>query len=135
MEPIEIIKQKQPELKPEDIKILHLNLKKKWYDLYVKGIKPEEYRDITPYWINRIVNIDKKKYGYPETIFSIYLDCLHRGIQLKFPSTFTHVLLRYGYTKLFLIFEIKEVTCGFGNLSWGAPNYEVFIIRVGKRLL
>lgn len=32
---------------------LHLNLKKKWFDMIASGEKKEEYRDIKPYW-NRV---------------------------------------------------------------------------------
>ena len=32
------------------MKILHLNLKAKWYDMIESGIKKEEYREIKPFW-------------------------------------------------------------------------------------
>lgn len=34
--------------------ILHLVLKKKWYDLIASGVKREEYRGCTPHWAARI---------------------------------------------------------------------------------
>ena len=30
--------------------ILHLNLKKKWFDMILSGIKTDEYREMSPYW-------------------------------------------------------------------------------------
>jgi len=38
-------------LKP---KILHLTLKRKWFDLIASGEKRREYREIKPYWATRI---------------------------------------------------------------------------------
>lgn len=35
--------------------ILHLPLKKKWFDLINARIKKEEYREIKPYWIKRLL--------------------------------------------------------------------------------
>lgn len=34
------------------MKILDLPLKAKWYDMIESGVKPEEYREIKPYWGN-----------------------------------------------------------------------------------
>ncbi len=36
-------------------KILYLTLIKKWFDLIKSGKKKEEYRELKPYWISRIV--------------------------------------------------------------------------------
>ena len=35
-------------------KILHLTLKKKWFDLIKSGEKKVEYREIKPYWFKRL---------------------------------------------------------------------------------
>lgn len=35
-------------------KILHLTLKKKWFDLIKSGEKKFEYREIKPYWTKRL---------------------------------------------------------------------------------
>ncbi len=35
------------------MKILHLNLYRKYFDAILKGEKTIEYRDITPYWSKR----------------------------------------------------------------------------------
>lgn len=91
------------------MKILHLPLKAKWYDMQKSGEKIEEYREITTYWYRRL---------YPQ----------HRGLE-----PYTHVLFRYGYTKRFFIHRIDSITIGFGNTKWGAPeDREVFIIRHHK---
>ncbi len=36
-------------------RILHLTLKKKWFDQIASGEKKEEYRDIKPYWESRFL--------------------------------------------------------------------------------
>lgn len=36
------------------MKILHLTLKKKWFDQIAEGIKKVEFRQIKPYWQKRI---------------------------------------------------------------------------------
>lgn len=39
-------------------KILHLTLKKKWFDMIALGEKKEEYREIKPYWVKRLFSDD-----------------------------------------------------------------------------
>ena len=134
MEPIEIINQKQPELKTEDIKILHLNLKKKWFDLIDKGIKKEEYREIKPYWEKRLVDYKALKANYQAIALKRYMLGFWTDVCKAFPKGYTHVLIRYGYTKQFIIFTIGEIKFGIGNPDWGAPSDSVFIITFDKRL-
>lgn len=97
------------------MKILELPLKKEWYIMIEAGEKPEEYREIKPYWITRLLI---GGYGSPN-IFQSY----------------THVRYRYGYTKRTMLYEIESISIGIGNPKWGAPeDREVFIIRNGKRI-
>lgn len=37
-------------------KILHLTLKKKWFDMIASGEKKEEYREIKPHWASRLLD-------------------------------------------------------------------------------
>ena len=39
------------------MKILHLPLKKEWYDMIERGDKREEYRENTRYWQTRLIDI------------------------------------------------------------------------------
>ena len=45
-------------MKKENInpKMLHLNLKKQWFDMIASGEKKEEYRDIKDYYYSRMVD-------------------------------------------------------------------------------
>lgn len=38
------------------MKILHLHLHKKWFDLILSGKKTEEYRERKPYWESRFLD-------------------------------------------------------------------------------
>ena len=40
----------------ENDRILHLTLKRKWYEMVASGIKTEEYREIKPYWEKRLLD-------------------------------------------------------------------------------
>lgn len=39
-------------------KILHLTLKREWFDLIASGAKKKEFRLMTTYWYKRLSNID-----------------------------------------------------------------------------
>lgn len=40
------------------MKILHLTLHKKWFELIAVGLKPIEFREDKPYWQKRLMNPD-----------------------------------------------------------------------------
>lgn len=87
--------------------ILHLTIKKKWFDMILSGNKTEEYREIKPYWQNRLL---KEKY--------------------------THVMFRNGYKSDSpkALFELEKISIGEGRYAWGAPKgIDVFILDLGKR--
>ena len=92
-----------------DMIILDLVLKGKWYDMIERGgEKLEEYRDIKLYWDRRL-----------------------------FSRPYTHVRFRRGYTKKSMIYTIpSEIHKGFGFATWwGAPsNKRVYIIPIGTRV-
>ena len=86
------------------MKILYLTLKKKWFDMVLSGEKKDEYREIKPYWSKRL-NGDH--------------DCIH---------------FRNGYSKdspWFLI-SLCWICRGVGKKEWGAPDYPVYILSLGK---
>lgn len=43
-------------MKAKEIKVLHLTLKKKWFDMILSGEKKEEYREIKDYWLKRLTD-------------------------------------------------------------------------------
>lgn len=105
------------------MKKLHLVLKGKWYDMINSGIKTEEYRDIRPYWINRLCETATDK--------SICSEDSLNNVEI---CHFDEVCFHRGYTNTTMTFNIKDITIGKGNPEWGAPKEEVFIIKLGERL-
>ena len=94
----------------EAIKILHLPLKAKWYEMQESGEKTEEYRELTEYWRKRLID--------------------HETLRAK---PYTHACFRYGYTRRCFINRIDSITIGMGLPEWGAPtDREVFIIKHHK---
>lgn len=90
------------------MKVLHLTLKKRWFDMIVSGEKKEEYREIKPYWQKRLLS-----------------------------KSYDVVKFRNGYKKdsPTATFYIGSICQSLGIVEWGAPESEiVFIIVLGKRL-
>jgi hypothetical protein len=103
-------------------KVLHLTIKKKWFDLILSGEKKEEYREIKPYW-NRIFSslwckANKCKNGTPIKDFDI-------------------VEFRNGYGKNVPTIKVE---CLFicrerGLETWGAEKDKIYyVISLGKIL-
>lgn len=101
------------------MKILHLTLKKKWFDMILSGEKKEEYREIKPYWAKRLLwtieESDDEREGFEQ---------------------YDAVEFRNGYSKdaPTMLVECKGISVGIGNPAWGAPEHPVFIIKLGKIL-
>lgn len=128
------------------MKILDLVLKGKWYDMIASGAKYEEYREIKPYWFKRLICYDSEEYadGNPISCYfsedgafdtpskAINWDLTYGGI-LEFKE-FTHVSIRRGYTSITMLFKCEGISIGKGNPAWGAPEDEVFIIKLGERV-
>jgi hypothetical protein len=96
---------------PHD-RILHLTLKRQWYDMIDADIKLEEYRELKRYWETRL---GEDAYGcFPEV-----------------------VEFRHGYKKdaRRMRFEISDITTEQGRAEWGAePGKLYFVIKLGKRI-
>lgn len=111
-----------------NVNILHLVLKKKWYKMQECGEKTEEYREITPYWIKRLVDTHslgrKMLSNVPDVAASLIgSGCVHI-------KDYTHVCFHYGYTQRCFINRIDSITIGRGCPEWGAPeDRDVFIIK------
>lgn len=85
-------------------RVLHLTLKKQWFDMIASGEKIEEYREIKPYWHNRL--------------FGKKFDAIH---------------FRNGYSKgsPSMMVELYGVTTGVGIKDWGASEAPVYILQLG----
>lgn len=101
------------------MEILHLTLKRKWFEMILHGEKKEEYRDNTSYWISRLLD------GAIVTAPTIY--------PYK-PKKFDIVRFRNGYQKDSPTFDIefKGLELSTGNPEWGAfPDRLCFVIKLG----
>ena len=135
------------EIIDREMKTLHLPLKAKWYEMIDSGVKTEEYREIKPYWCDRLLGntpLGREYWGItlPRTFklsnesknISTSEALRHLLIWNYGCRGYTHVKFSYGYTKRTMTFEIESITVGKGNPEWGAPTEEVFIIKLGKRV-
>ena len=114
-----------------NVKVLHLVLKKKWYEMQERCEKTEEYREITPYWVKRIVW--DEDFDEPVSDEDVWFICsrpeniFDAGWK---PKPYTHVCFHYGYTQRCFISRIDSITTGRGHPEWGAPtDRDVFIIK------
>lgn len=137
------------------MKTLQLNLIKEWFDLTLKGIKKEEYRDITPHWASRLLCMENgdnlSKCYSKETIEWICwsLRCFkgldYNSIEevlniyhIKFKE-FQNTDFRNGYQSLEkvprFIIQNKGIIIGKGKEKWGFTGcIPKFIIKHGNIL-
>lgn len=95
-------------------RVLHLTLKKKWFDMIASGEKKEEYRDFKPYWISRLCS------GFPS------------AFDLK---DFDLVIFKNGYATDAPTIIVKYISgrIGTGKSEWGAePGKKYFVIELGE---
>jgi hypothetical protein len=102
------------------IKLLHLTLKKKWFDMIASGEKKEEYREIKPYWSRRLL--------------SNYNSIGHSRFEPEFKD-FNVIVFKNGYGKNapVLFVEFKGVDIGEAVPEW-SDNWagDVFKIKLGN---
>ena len=98
--------------------ILHLNLKRHWWLMILRGFKTEEYRKQSLYW---------------SRIFTSYIKIKGK----RYHPTDVIICFSNGYAKdsdQFFI-ECKGLTLGFGKKEWGAEKEEqYFIIQLGNKI-
>lgn len=89
--------------------VLHLTLKRKWFDMIASGEKREEYREMKQYWHQRLQG---KRYDV--------------------------VKFRNGYSKTSptMTVELLGILIGErGETKWGAPDgRDVYVLRLGEIL-
>lgn len=129
------------------MKTLDLVLKRKWYDMIDSGVKTEEYREIKPYWIKRLIEeCNPSHRDNYERITSIRAEFFcARSILLQYYleegyvryKDFDTVTFHLGYTKNrpSMTFKIKDIAISRGNPEWGAEvGEDYFVIELGKRI-
>ena len=123
-------------------KTLHLPLKAQWYEMIESEVKTEEYREIKSYWVQRLCSCTHECCNghFSEGKYNCIFKCkafyghMNWYIDGKRIAPYTRVKFSYGYTRRTMTFEIESITIGNGNPEWGAPDKEVFIIKLGRRV-
>ena len=132
---------------------LQLNLIKQWFNLTLKGIKKEEYRDISPFWANRLLSMENgdnlsKCYSKEKIEWICWNLRCFKGLEynsieevltkfhIKFKE-FENTEFRNGYKSIEIvpkfIIENKGITIGLGIEEWGfVGETPKFIILHGK---
>lgn len=111
------------------MKVLHLTLKKKWFDMIASGEKKEEYREMKPYWATRFANMHKGAIG------GDFMDT-HKPNAYIF-KYFDTVTAKNGYSKGApkISWEHKGFRIGEGRPEWGAEEGKFyFILEIGELL-
>ncbi len=106
------------------MKVLHLTLKKKWFDMIASGEKNEEYREVKPYWITRLLHYAWEPGCTPFIFYDMEI-------------AYDAVLFRNGYSPTSPAIFVEYLGVKIGNTKDGwADKYqtEVFVIKLGRFL-
>ena len=109
---------------------LRLSLKQKWFEMTKDGIKTEDYRELSSYWIHRFA----KGWNFLNEELTLW----EEGYEMFEPITFTHNIMTLGYpkstdTSRILKLEHKGIEIRTGNPEWGAePGKLYFVIKHGN---
>lgn len=142
-----------PPIYCEGTKILHLTLKKKWFDMIASGEKKEEYREVKDYWVLRLLEL-KEPFSLPQfaitynDIRPAYHFCKgYRGDrfsalefllnEMKCAAFKTFDIVRltngYGKDKPTMDVDFMGMRIGEAQPAWGGPGTAI-IISLGKIL-
>jgi len=127
------------------MKTLKLTLNKGWFDMILTCSKCEEYREIKPYWIKRLINF---KSEMESAVFDEFCNDLKNPLQrhdsLKSLMDFfdcefikfDRVEFTNGYSKQSpqVTKDFLGIDVGVGLYVWGSPNIPVFKITLGKEV-
>lgn len=97
-------------------KVLTLVVSKEWFDMIAAGRKTEEYREIKPYWVRRILDMSKAKVGADTISLALQYDVIRdrKDIFKEYGKALTHVLFINGNRKDSprIEKEIESITIG-----------------------
>lgn len=142
------------------MKNLQLSLKTKWFEMTKSGEKTEDYREITPYWCNRLLlyqdDLLKKTLSNGEiheicndfnkcdgfdnfgdgSDIDFTMDNWYLSFKIFNQNTMTLGYPKKGDKERTLILEHKGIEIGYGKPEWGAePNKLYFIIKHGEKII
>ena len=111
---------------------LKLVLTYKWFDMIESGIKLHEYREIKPGIVRLLFDCNHRTPLYITN--SLLSD--KESIDWMYLKNFDNIEFYSGYSKdrKKMELEFDKISIGKGKPEWGAPDHEVFIIKLGKIL-
>lgn len=123
------------------MRILDLVLTYHNYDMIDVGDKREEYRQIKPHWVRRLIPCTHEcsnghwSAKYLKCVFTCkavhsHMNYYSKGIRL---GTYGYVRFHRGYSKKTMLWSIKDISIGRGKKEWRAPDEPVIIIKLEKR--
>lgn len=106
--------------------MLTLTIKKYWYDLIAGGVKKEEYREIKPYYDNRLLNLFGAIRVGNELVQGQYVPEEIRREQVQ------QVIFRNGYSAdAPQLIALCSLRIGEGREEWGAvPGKKYYILEI-----
>lgn len=124
---------------------LRLPLETKWFEMTKAGIKTEDYREITPYWCNRLLLYNgismSKNWWYLNFFENRSIEKTIISLRANSESKeFEYNTMLLGYPKStdnerILKHEHAGIEIRTGNSEWGAePGKIYFVIKHGKRI-
>lgn len=99
--------------------------------MIASGEKPEEYREITPYWCNRLLDV--------KSLNMRIEDCSVEMIELMIEKSvfsikqFSKLIFTLGYprkedTSRRMTFQSPHIRIGTGRPEWGAENGKKYFV-------
>lgn len=99
--------------------VLHLNLRKKWFDMIASGEKKEEYREIKPHW---------------QRVFTSYIKIKGK----RYHPSDVNIIFSNGYSKnrRQMLVPVLYLSVNEGKPEWGAEvGKEYFVISLGNPIM
>ena len=105
---------------------VHLPIKRKWFDMILSGEKKEEYREVKPYWVRRLL-CDMSAYGDPMPVVEGYYE------KPEGKTTLT-LTAGYGKDKPRIVIEWLNIDIGHPKPEWCEPGTTGlwFVLHLGK---
>lgn len=118
------------------MKNLQLPLIQKWFEMTKAGIKKEDYREITPYWVSRLI---EKEFAWGcinvEDIQHALFACPNGVFKNFSTNTMTLGYPKSGDTERTIKFKHVGIEIRTGDTEWGAePSKLYFVIKHGDKL-
>lgn len=125
---------------------LKLVLKGQWYGMIATNQKREEYREVTPFWLSRLLTWNDGE-TLPDYFATdeIYTEILRKKLdekaagsknrEIRYKNDDVEFYLGYATNRPSMTWKIESIRIAEGNPVWGAePGKRYFVIKLGERL-